>query len=216
MNKKTILASEYFSASAKRHYFVDLKQADNNSRYIQLTRSEQQRDGSYKRWAFVVFEEHLQDFLIACGSVLQAGAYQERGYQTVYEMAAEAKTLTGIKAIPVDERPREKLFNKGPRALRNEELLAILLGSGTPGESAIELAQAILDGHGGRIHLLKSANFSSLCKYKGMGVAKASSVLAAVELARRVYDCPPPEFKTVYLVRRPGDEDSDQPHFKNC
>lgn len=206
MKKKEILATESFSANSKRHYFLDFKRAENNSKYIQLTRSEQQTDGSYRRYSFVVFEDHLEEFISAFASLFQSAAYQGRGYQTLREVAEDNRWAKGIKAMPEDTRPREKLFAKGADKLNNTELLAILLGSGSPGESALELAVRILDGLGGKIHMLKSSNFSSLCRYKGMGMAKASAVLAAVELARRLYNCPQPEFKTVYLVRRPGDD----------
>lgn len=206
MNKKEILATESFSAGSKRHYFLDFKRAENNSRYIQLTRSELQTDGSYKRFSFVVFEDHLEDFIAAFASLFQSAAYQGRGYQTLREVAEDNRAAKGIKAMPEDSRPREKLFSQGPNKLNNMELLAILLGSGSPGESALELAGRILEGLGGKIHMFKNSNFSSLCRYKGMGMAKASAVLAAVELARRLYGCPPPEFKTVYLVRKPGDD----------
>ncbi|SDD66665.1 UPF0758 domain-containing protein [Pedobacter soli] len=212
MKKKQILASEFFSASSKRHYFVDLKRAENNSMYIQLTRSEQQQDGSFKRWRFIVFENHLPEFINAFASVFQAAAYQDADYQTVKDIAEEYKAAKGIKAMPEDTRPREKLFAKGSQKLRTEELLAILVGSGTPGESAVELGKRIFDGHGGKAHLLKGCNFSSLCRYKGMGVAKASTILAAVELARRLY-LPPPEFKTVYLVKKPDDTGDEPAYF---
>jgi len=212
MKKKEILASESFSASAKRHYFIDLKRAENNSKYLQLTRSEQQQDGSYKRWSFVVFEDHLTDFISAFASLFQAAAYQDESYQTVQDIAAEYKAAKGIKAMPEDSRPREKLFAKGPEKLRTEELLAILVGSGTPGETAVELGKRIFDGHGGRPHLLKGCSFSSLCKFKGMGVAKASAILAAAELGRRIY-MPAPEFKTIYLVKKPGDKGDESAYF---
>ncbi|KRT15959.1 hypothetical protein ASU31_10650 [Pedobacter ginsenosidimutans] len=214
MKNKQLLASEFFSANSKRHYFIDLKRADNNSRYIQLTRSEQQNDGSYKRWSFVVFEDHLPEFLGAMRSVFQAAAYQYEGYQTVYDMAEEYKSAKGIKAMPEDARPREKLFSKGASRLTTEELLAILVGSGTPRESAVELGKRIYDGHGGRPHLLKQCSYSSLCKFKGMGVAKASAILAAIELAHRIYT-PAPEFKTVYLVKKPGDAGDEPAYFLN-
>lgn len=52
--KRQVLASESFSFR-NRHYFLDFKRAENNSNYIQITRSEQQGDGSYKRWEVIVF-----------------------------------------------------------------------------------------------------------------------------------------------------------------
>lgn len=206
MKKKEILATESFSAGSKRHYFLDFKRAENNSKYIQLTRSEQQEDGSYKRFSFVVFEDYLEDFISAFASLFQSAAYQGRGYQILREVVEDSRIAKGIKAMPEGSRPREKLFAQGTNKLNNAELLAILLGSGSPGESALELASRIIEGLGGKIHMLKNSNFSSLCRFKGMGMAKASAILAAVELSRRLYACPPPEFKTVYLVRKPGDE----------
>ncbi len=62
-------------------------------------------------------------------------------------MAGENKE-TGIKNWPVDDRPREKLLKKGPKALSNSELLAILLRTGTSGSSAIDLARSVIaDGY---------------------------------------------------------------------
>lgn len=87
-----------------------------------------------------------------------------------------------IADIPKDDRPREKLQRKGPAALSDIELLAILLGKGTKEHDVLSLAEKILnamDTNGG------SPNLESLGKIKGIGPAKATSIAAALEFARR-------------------------------
>jgi DNA repair protein RadC len=92
-------------------------------------------------------------------------------------------------------------MTRGGNSLTNAELLALLIGSGSADESAVELGQKIMVRAG-----KTPAGLKNLRLLHGMGVAKSCSILAAVELARRLYDCPPPEFKTVYLIRNPDDE----------
>ena len=84
-----------------------------------------------------------------------------------------------------DDQPREKLRDKGPQALSNAELLAILIGSGTPGISAVELMQQILTGCNNNLNTLGKMTIPQLINYKGIGEAKAISILAACELGKR-------------------------------
>lgn len=175
---------------------------------MQITRSEQQEDQTYKRWQVIIFENDFQDFISAFASLFQNVAYQGRDFQTVVDIKDEQQTK-GIRALPEAQRPREKLISKGAAALSNKELLALLIGSGTPNESAIDLGERILDRTGEKVTGLKLVTMSQLCSIRGMGVARSCSVLAAVELARRLYDCPRPEFKTVYITRYPGDDPDD-------
>ena len=90
-----------------------------------------------------------------------------------------------IKEWAEDDRPREKLFSRGAAVLSNAELLAILLGSGSIGETAVQLAQRILNDSGNDLNELGKRSIADLKKYRGMGDAKAITVMAAVELARR-------------------------------
>lgn len=90
-----------------------------------------------------------------------------------------------IKDIPLDERPRERLINKGVKYLSNEELLAILLKTGTKDYSVKDLANNILKQLD-NINNLKAINMESLIKIKGIGKAKACEILAAVELGKRL------------------------------
>ena len=84
-----------------------------------------------------------------------------------------------------DDQPREKLRDKGPVALSNAELLAILVGSGTPGVSAVELMQQILSDCHNNLNTLGKMSIRDLMVYKGVGEAKAITILAACELGKR-------------------------------
>ena len=84
-----------------------------------------------------------------------------------------------------DDQPREKLRDKGPQALSDAELLAILLGSGTPGISAVDLMQDILRDCNNNLNTLGKMTIRQLCDYKGIGEAKAITILAACELGKR-------------------------------
>ena len=88
-----------------------------------------------------------------------------------------------IRDLPKIERPREKLIAKGPENLKDEELLAILFGTGTEGKNVIEVAKQILAKHSKK-RLLK-LNYADLSKVKGIGPAKACIILASAELTKR-------------------------------
>lgn len=90
-----------------------------------------------------------------------------------------------ISALSADDRPRERLMRLGPAALRSDELLAILIGSGSPRENAVDLMRRILADCGGSLNTLGKMSFEALCRYSGIGEAKAVSILAACELGRR-------------------------------
>lgn len=90
----------------------------------------------------------------------------------------------GIKEWPTDERPREKLLQKGPAALTNAELLAIFLRTGTPGKSAVDLARELLISFGSLKDLL-NADRERFCQGVGLGDAKYTQLQAVLEMARR-------------------------------
>jgi DNA repair protein RadC len=89
-----------------------------------------------------------------------------------------------IKELSKEERPREKLLQKGPDALTNPELLAILLRTGSAGKNVIELSQELLKEFGG-LKGLFSASKQELEAIKGIKEAKITSLLAVIELAKR-------------------------------
>ncbi len=84
-----------------------------------------------------------------------------------------------------DDRPREKLLHKGVAALSDAELIAILIGSGNREESAVALSQRILKDAGNNWNQLAKLSLKDLMTYKGIGEAKAISIVAALEIGRR-------------------------------
>lgn len=91
-----------------------------------------------------------------------------------------------MKLLPADDRPREKLIEHGPDILSNSELLAILIRTGTPRRSALDIARELTDDDGFYSNIAKARSVADLSKIKGLGPAKAATILAAVELGRRV------------------------------
>ena len=89
-----------------------------------------------------------------------------------------------LKDLPADARPREKLLALGPAALADAELVALLLRTGLPGVSVLQLAQQLLDRFGGIPGLLHT-DAASLTDVKGLGPAKRAELAAVIELARR-------------------------------
>jgi len=96
------------------------------------------------------------------------------------------KTFT-IHDLPCSERPRERMQKYGAEALSTAELMAILIGSGTHGESVLLTAQKLLS-HFGNLNNLSQASIQELATIKGIGIARATTIKAAFELSRRIED----------------------------
>lgn len=84
-----------------------------------------------------------------------------------------------------DDRPRERLERLGPQALSDAELLAILIGSGSPKEDAVSLTKRILNDCNNNLNTLGKLTIHDLCQFNGIGPAKAITILAACELGKR-------------------------------
>ncbi len=93
-----------------------------------------------------------------------------------------------IKAWAEEDRPREKLLAHGRRILSEAELIAILIGSGSRNESAVELSKRILHHQNNDLNALGKLSVDDLTKFKGIGEAKAITIIAALELGRRRKD----------------------------
>jgi len=102
-------------------------------------------------------------------------------------------TYTSIKIsqLAEEDRPREKLLLKGKSVLTDAELIAILIGSGTPSLSAVDLARNILASVNYDLKSLAKLSIQDLKKFKGIGEAKSISIIAAMELGRRRKDSDP-------------------------
>jgi DNA repair protein RadC len=108
-------------------------------------------------------------------------------------MKAEESAPTTIKSWSPEDRPREKLLLKGTAALSDTELIAILLGSGTAKVSAVELARKVMMRGNNNLSELARLSVKELMKIKGIGEAKAITIVAALELGRRKTDFDPDE-----------------------
>jgi DNA repair protein RadC len=115
-------------------------------------------------------------------------------------MERENKSKT-IREWAEDDRPREKLLLKGKAALSDAELVAILIASGNNEESAVDLSKRILSGAGDSLVALSRQSVTELTKFKGIGEAKAISIVAALELGRRRQAEPPGEKKKIASSR---------------
>jgi DNA repair protein RadC len=100
-------------------------------------------------------------------------------------MGQENQIGFGIKSWAEDDRPREKLLQKGKLSLSDAELVAILIGSGSRNESAVQLSKRILASTKNQLGDLGKLSVKKLCEFKGIGPAKAVSIVAAMELGRR-------------------------------
>ncbi len=98
-----------------------------------------------------------------------------------------------IKNWAVEDRPREKMLSKGIRCLSDAELIAILIGSGNPKETAVELSRRILASVNNNLNELAKKSVDDLKKFNGIGEAKAINIMAALELGRRRKESEPEE-----------------------
>ena len=96
-----------------------------------------------------------------------------------------ARRVFRIHDLPSEERPRARMLRLGPGSLSNEELLALLLGTGIRGESALDRARSLLATRGGLVGL-SGVSTEELSGERGIGPARASAIAAAIELARRL------------------------------
>lgn len=93
--------------------------------------------------------------------------------------------LHRIRDLSADERPRERLAEHGPRYLSDAELLALLLGAGRRGASALDVSRELLRALGHDLHRLAELSLSDLQRHAGIGPARATRLVAALELGRR-------------------------------
>lgn len=107
--------------------------------------------------------------------------------------------MAKIKDLPKHEQPREKLIEKGAQNLRDSELVAILLGTGTTGKNVIEIAKEILEKFPKK--KLLSLDYKELSKIKGIGPGKACSMLAAFELTKRALEVEDNNLPTINTVK---------------
>lgn len=106
-----------------------------------------------------------------------------------------------IRDYPKEERPRERFLQDGPQSLSNQELLALLLRTGSREESVLQLSGRLINSFKG-LRLLKEASVEELTVINGIGEAKAIQILASVELGRRINNL---NDQDRYVIRSPED-----------
>lgn len=181
-----VLMSECFSSNQRRHYFLDFKKTSRDSKFIQISRSDQLPDGSYQRSFVIVFEEDFHFLIAGMASLFHHAAHLAEDGKTIHDIAKGNKAIRerGIPSWVPEIKPREKLMALGAEELQDSELLAILIGSGTQGEDAVALSGRILDAFGG-FSGFAGCTISSLCRFNGIGPGKASTIVSLVEIIRR-------------------------------
>jgi hypothetical protein len=185
---REIIATESFS-NGNKIYFFDYMQAVNGSYYVKISRGDLQADGSYLKKEVVFFEEDFEWLLTAMSSLFRTAGYQRAAIDAGKRAsAASAERTTGIKSWEPERRPREKMIAEGPETMMDAELLALLISSGSPRETAVELAGRILASVDFNLLRFSRMTIIKLCEFKGMGFAKSTTVMAAVELAARIAD----------------------------
>ena len=106
-------------------------------------------------------------------------------------MEEDKQNLAGTRSLKLhtnqEDRPREKAMRLGFEALSDAELMAIVIGSGTPGESVVDLCQRILNDYDQKLNRIIKGGVKGLTKYKGIGPVKAIELMASLELSHRCH-----------------------------
>ncbi|MES2378461.1 MAG: UPF0758 domain-containing protein [Bacteroidota bacterium] len=180
------LASESFGHGNKR-YFIDVKKAVNDTHFVLLTSSEKYEDNKYHRQTIQFWEEDLA-FLVEGLTVILTEMTCGEGPQlfSKAQMRIVAEP-TGMKALPEADRPREKLHALGAGSLSNAELLAILFCTGSSELSVLDLCGKIMRSVKDDPARLLTRTAEDFCRFRGVGVAKAATLLSAMELGRRAF-----------------------------
>jgi DNA repair protein RadC len=179
--KNPILVTESFS-SGRDTYFFDFRLDVHDRMYMTMACSQLQDDDTYKRASVRFWERDFEQVIQAFSSLFHHASYLDK-QRTLFDAPLAAK---GIKSWPPEFRPREKLAEQGRVAMANAELLAMLIGSGTPNETAVDLAERILLSVDHDLKQLFELSSEDLCRFRGMGMAKSSTIIAAMELSARL------------------------------
>jgi len=169
----------------KTRYFIDVKKASNDSHFLLITRSDRFNKDQYARRTIQVWEEDLAFFVEALSMVLTRLTHGEMPGESKQANMKVVTPASGMKALPESERPREKLLESGAVSLSDRELMAILLGTGSDERSVLDLCRQVLDSVGGDLQKLAAMTIEELCNFRGIGLAKSTTLLAAFELSER-------------------------------
>lgn len=180
------LVSESFG-HGRKHYFIDVKKAANDTHFVLVTSSEQYADKQYHRQTIQLWEEDLAFFVEALSMVLTQMTCGDGPRPFCRQQMEVVKDATGVKALATEDRPREKLHAFGAGSLSNAELLAILFCTGSSELSVLDLCGKIMRSIKDDPARLTLRTTEDLCRFRGVGAAKAATLLAALELGRRAF-----------------------------
>ena len=183
------LDSESFGHGKKR-YFIDVKKACNDTHFLLITSSEQFGGDKFHRQTVQLWEEDLAFFVEALSMILRRMTGGESPRLFSKPELALVKGATGLMAVGENAGPREKLHAFGPGKLRNAELLAVLLGTGSVALPVLELCRELMRSVKDDPAALVRLTAADFCSYPGIGMAKAAALLAAIELGRRIFSEP--------------------------
>ncbi|ARS41892.1 hypothetical protein CA265_20435 [Sphingobacteriaceae bacterium GW460-11-11-14-LB5] len=186
--RNNTIASESFS-SGRKSFFLDFKLARNKSNYMRITNLVRYEDGSTRKARMYIWQEDFELWISAFASLFQSAAHASEKDVTVFDLFNQSKQMkdSGIKSWEPEKRPREKFLDSGPGEMTLAELIAMLIGSGTADANAIELGEKILNSVDNNLSKLSELSHTELAKFKGMGLAKSSAVLSALELGKRAF-----------------------------
>lgn len=177
-----ILAEEKFSYY-HRHYNISVNQAVNHSTYLRLACTEN-RSGEWETQTMRFFEGDIGRFIESLNSVFRTAAY--RADLNKHGNLLTPENVKGIRSWAASDRPREKLMEQGREAMSDVELLAMLICAGLPGLTAVDLAEQVLAVAGNDLKQLAALEVEDLMAVRGIGHARALSVISAMELAVRL------------------------------
>lgn len=186
--KGNTIATEAFS-SGRKSFFLDFKLAKNRTNYMRITNLIKFEDGSTRKARLYIWQEDFEHWISAFASLFRTAANVREREVTVQDLFHQAKEKkeSGIKSWNQENRPREKFLTHGPKELSLAELLAMLIGSGNTERDAVKLCEQILHSVGNDLERLSELSHVELAKFKGMGLAKSSAILSALELGKRAF-----------------------------
>ncbi len=179
----SILAQEDFSIGT-RHFYLDYRLAVNQSRYLNIACVDYSRDS--ERTGLRVFQSEVAPFVEGISSLFHHATHREIDFEKQAGLMQPSPTVNGIKSWEPEIRPREKLMMQGREMMSDAELLAMLICAGLPGITAVDLAETVLKKVGGELKQLATLKAEDLMDIRGIGHARALSIISAMELAVRL------------------------------
>ncbi|NVM62141.1 hypothetical protein FHW88_000417 [Mucilaginibacter sp. SG538B] len=180
---KPIIAQEDFTIG-KRHFYLDYRLAVNHSRYLNIACID--HGNHNERTGLRVFQREIPPFVEGISSLFHHATHREIMIEKQGGLFKEPQAVRGIKSWLPEDRPREKMLTGGREIMSDEELVAMVIGAGLPGVTAVDLARTVLQKAGGELKKLATLTAADLMDIRGIGHARALMIMADMELAVRL------------------------------